>query len=143
MTIRVRAHHLLCMLTYVGRGYSPVFTAGYDAIVERLTAGEEIVLVAGPDDICQPMLDAADHHCRRSSATERDRLAADAVAKLLPRHTVREGDPFMLDNVTLKRLRAAFQSHRTRDACDGCEWFSLCSEVADSGFEAARLKHVR
>ena len=25
MTIRLRAHHLLCLLTYAGKGYSPAF----------------------------------------------------------------------------------------------------------------------
>ena len=29
MTVRLRAHHLLCMLTYVGKGYSPAFCAGF------------------------------------------------------------------------------------------------------------------
>ena len=38
MTVRLRAHHLLCMLTYVGKGYTAAFTANYDRIVERLNA---------------------------------------------------------------------------------------------------------
>ena len=32
MTIKLRAHHLLCLLTYVGKGYSPAFTANYDRV---------------------------------------------------------------------------------------------------------------
>ncbi len=55
MTVRLRAHHLLCMLTYVGKGYSPAFVENYEVIAARLSAGEEIELVAGPDDICGPL----------------------------------------------------------------------------------------
>ena len=39
MTVRLRAHHLLCLLTYVGKGYSPAFTANYDKVVRRLGEG--------------------------------------------------------------------------------------------------------
>ena len=49
MTVRLRAHHLLCMLTYVGKGYSPAFVENYEAIAARLSAGEEIEMVAGPE----------------------------------------------------------------------------------------------
>ncbi|OWU61413.1 2Fe-2S ferredoxin, partial [Staphylococcus aureus] len=40
MTIRLRGHHLLCMLTYVGKGYSPAFVENYDAMAGRLGRGE-------------------------------------------------------------------------------------------------------
>ena len=76
MTIRLRAHHLLCLLTYVGKGYSPAFTANYDAIAERLSRGEDILLVSGPDDICAPLLDEPEPHCLNEGVIERDRLAA-------------------------------------------------------------------
>ncbi len=54
MTVELRPHHLLCMLTYVGKGYSPAFCANYDAVLARLSAGEEILLVDGPDSVCAP-----------------------------------------------------------------------------------------
>ena len=50
MTVRLRPHHLLCLLTYVGKGYSPAFTANYDAIAMRIEQGEELLIVSGPDD---------------------------------------------------------------------------------------------
>ncbi len=56
MTVRLRGHHLLCMLTFVGKGYSPAFVENYDRIAGRLSEGEDILLVDGPDDICAPLL---------------------------------------------------------------------------------------
>jgi len=63
MTVRLRSHHLLCLLTYVGKGYSAAFIANYDAIAKRLGRGEDVLIVSGPDDICQPMLGEAESHC--------------------------------------------------------------------------------
>ena len=45
MTVRLRAHHLLCLLTYVGKGYSPAFTANYDKMVKRLAGGEDVLKI--------------------------------------------------------------------------------------------------
>jgi hypothetical protein len=62
MTVRLRGHHLLCLLTFVGKGYTPAFTANYRRIVARLNEGAAVELVDGPDDICAPMLAEAEHH---------------------------------------------------------------------------------
>ncbi|WP_011580614.1 MULTISPECIES: DUF1284 domain-containing protein [Chelativorans] len=141
MTIRLRAHHLLCLLTYVGKGYSPAFTANYDVIAGRLAAGEDILVVGGPDDICAPMLGDAEPHCLCESVRERDRLAADDVAALLGR-PITPGVSLKLRNADLHRMRAAFSSGQVRAACVGCEWNTLCNEIAGSGYRGARFCSV-
>lgn len=138
MTVRLRAHHLLCLLTYVGKGYSPAFTANYDKVVRRLGEGAAVLIVSGPDDICAPMLDEPEPHCLRESAAERDGLAARDVGLLLGR-PVQPGDRLMLDADHLVLMRKAFSSGRTRQACSGCEWSDLCSTVAAGGFHDTRL----
>jgi len=138
MTVRLRAHHLLCMLTYLGKGYSGAFTANYDRIVERLGSGEDILLVAGPDDICAPLLHDRQEHCFFQSVVERDESAARAVEDLIGR-PVRPGERLSLDAETLSRMRAAFRTGATRQACNGCEWRDLCSGIADGGYKNARL----
>ncbi len=45
MTVRLRTHHLLCLLTYVGRGYSPAFVENMDQVAARLSEGREGILV--------------------------------------------------------------------------------------------------
>ena len=82
MTIRLRPHHLLCLLTYIGKGYTPAFTANYDVVVARLNAGDDVLVVDGPDDICAPMLNEG-HHCFNASITQRDAQAAADVEGLL------------------------------------------------------------
>jgi hypothetical protein len=138
MTVRLRAHHLLCMLTYVGKGYSPAFVENYEAIAARLSAGEDIVIVDGPDDICAPLLCGAQPHCLGESVTERDRNAAQAVATLLAM-PVAAGTRLKPSASLLLRLRRAFAEGDIRAACAGCEWSGLCDTVAAEGYAKARI----
>lgn len=138
MTVRLRAHHLLCLLTYVGKGYSPAFTGNYDKVAERLTGGEEVLIVDGPDDICGPLLDEPEPHCLGESAAGRDELAARDVGALLHR-PVAAGARFNFDPARLEAMREAFAAGRTRQACQGCEWSELCSAVAVAGYAGTRL----
>jgi uncharacterized protein len=138
VTVRLRAHHLLCMLTYVGKGYSEAFVANYDAVVARLNKGEDIVLVAGPDDICAPLLSGRECHCHRPSVARRDGQAAHAISSLLARD-VGPGMTLVLDDSVLAKMRAAFRLGGTRAACEACEWATLCTAVADADFGGSRL----
>lgn len=133
MTIRLRPHHLLCVLTYVGRGYSAAFTANYDAIAARIGAGEDVLIVAGPDDICAPLLSDAEPHCHRDSVIERDRLALRDLGELLDVAPV-VGERLVLAPEVLRQMREAFTTGRTRAACAGCEWHGLCTTISGGGY---------
>ena len=138
MTVRLRAHHLLCLLTWAGKGYSPAFTAGFTTIATRIAAGEAVVLVDGPDDVCAPMLDDPGCHCRGGSVARRDAQAARDVGAFLGR-PLSAGQRLVLDPATLDRMRRAFAGGAIRTACKGCEWSGLCRDIADDGFAGAVL----
>lgn len=138
MTVRLRAHHLLCILTYVGKGYTPAFTANYDEVAERIGLGEDIVLVSGPDDICAPLLDEADSHCHNESVIERDTHAAEALAEFFAQ-PVHVGGRIHLCKNTLARMRHAFARGTIRRACVGCSWAPLCNSIASDGYVEARI----
>lgn len=139
MTVRLRAHHLLCLLTYVGKGYTPAFVANYQRVVRRLDAGEEVELVDGPDEICAPMLGEADCHCDNASVLTRDAQAMAAVGALLGQ-PLAAGHRMRLDAARLAPLRAGFSAGTIRAACAGCQWTGLCTQIAASGFAGIRLK---
>lgn len=128
MTVRLRGHHLLCMLTYIGKGYSPAFVVNYDTIAGRLSRGEDILLVNGPDDICQPLLCDYDCHCFNASVTMRDNQALKAVSALL-RKQLTAGSTLHLDAHDLEKMRTAFTAGAIRSACNNCEWSDLCTEI--------------
>lgn len=119
------------MLTYIGKGYSPAFVENYDTIAGRLSQGEDIVIIDGPDDICQPLLCTGDCHCFNESVVMRDRLALNAVSDLFETRIAAES-AFTLNAEHLSRLRSAFASGSIRKACQSCEWSDLCTRIAVS-----------
>lgn len=122
------------MLTFVGEGYSPAFTDNYRRIAGRLSAGEGITLVSGPDDICAPLLTGEGAHCLGPSVAARDAKAAEAIARLLD-EPIEPGSTVRPDTEMLRRLREKFAGGEIRKACHGCEWEELCSHIADGGYE--------
>ena len=121
------------MLTFVGEGYTPAFTDNYRRIAERLTNGEEIKLVSGPDDICAPLLDEMEPHCFKASVIERDAAALADVAALLGEE-IEIGVVLVPDAALLAKLRRNFASGEIRHACRGCEWRDFCSRIAAGNF---------
>ncbi len=134
MTIRLRPHHLLCMLTFVGKGYTAAFTENYIRIAARLSEGEDILVVEGPDDVCAPMLGEAGMHCLDGSVVERDLKAREAVEALL-NVPVGPGASIHPDADFLAAMRDAFSAGSIRDGCARCEWSPLCTGIAASGFD--------
>jgi uncharacterized protein len=134
MAIQLRPHHLLCMLTFISKGYSPAFVANFEHVVRGVATGAETVqIVAGPDDICAPLLAEADCHCHRSSVIDRDRLATEAIGSLLGR-AIAPGTELLLSCADLDLLRGAFAAGTIREACTGCQWKPLCDGIAESRF---------
>lgn len=138
MTVRLRAHHLLCLLTYAGKGYTPAFTANFDVIADRLDQGEDIGIVAGSDDICEALLCEAAPHCLKESPTRRDRQAARDVTALLGT-PIRPGAGLSLSRERLALMREAFSAGAIRSACAGCEWHDLCSGIASRDYDGVRI----
>ncbi|WP_045392328.1 DUF1284 domain-containing protein [Falsirhodobacter sp. alg1] len=138
MTVKLRPHHLLCFLTYVGKGYSPAFVENYDRIASRLTAGEDIAIVDGPDDICAPLLGSRNAHCTGASVRVRDAQAARDVGRLLGM-TVTIGSRIANTPDMVRMLRSAFHEGTLRPACAGCEWSDLCTSIADHAYDNVRI----
>ncbi len=153
--IRLRPHHLLCVLTFAGRGYTPRFTLGLSDIVARLSQGEEIVIVEGPDDICAPWLletepacndltlgDGRKRHCHEPRIIERDRRAAADIGILLNR-PISPGTRLHLTADLIARLRTAFQAGTIRSGCAACEWKGFCDQLSNTDFQGCLLKAVQ
>ncbi|ETX15194.1 2Fe-2S ferredoxin [Roseivivax halodurans JCM 10272] len=138
MTVRLRPHHLLCVLTYVGAGYTPAFTANMDRVVGRLSRREPVRIVAGPDDICVPLSSDPSAHCHGPRVRTRDRRAARDGTRHLG-HPIVPGATFTLDAATLARLRRSFARGRVRSACTGCPWSALCTSVSRRAYPGTRL----
>jgi hypothetical protein len=139
LTVRLRPHHLLCMLTYVGKGYTSGFVENYDRVATRLNAGEEdIELVDGPDDICEGLLCESHAHCFNEGVVQRDERARLSVSALLG-ETLTAGKRLQTTPDFLVKMRLAFAAGEIRQACRGCQWIRLCDRIAASGFAGVKI----
>lgn len=136
--IRLRAHHLWCVLTFVGAGYTPAFTAHMRQVIARLAAGAPAVLVEGPDDLCAPLRATRDDHCRLPRVRARDARARVAAEGVLGR-ALAPGATLTFTPETTARLRAAYAAGAAARACAGCPWTGFCAEVVARGFAGALL----
>jgi uncharacterized protein len=141
--VKLRAHHLLCMLTFEGMGYTETFSQKFREMLGRIEAGEPIELVDGPDEACQTILDDLEpphRHCLLARITARDRLALTAVSSVLNLPLV-SGTRFVLTSGMISTLRTAFAEGRVRRACTQCQWTSICTASADTGFARSVMRH--
>jgi hypothetical protein len=127
------------MLTFAGKGYSPEFVANFERIASLIAAGDQTVeIVMAPDDICATILADPACHCRDSSISDRDRLAAQALTDLL-RQPVQQNAKIHLSLNALDRMRNAFAAGTIRKACHGCQWSPFCDTIAKENFRETRL----
>ena len=77
-SIRLRPHHLLCLQTFVGHGYSPEFTKHMTYVKSLLDADPHapITLVNGPDDLCGHCPNCVDNTCTSPKPALFDHLVA-------------------------------------------------------------------
>ncbi len=80
--IEIRGHHLLCALTFAGRGYSRQFERDFKAIVKRMRANEMMQIVDRPDEICCSVKDCDSSHCFEPRIDQRDKLALADISAL-------------------------------------------------------------
>ncbi|ADV83315.1 DUF1284 domain-containing protein [Terriglobus saanensis] len=139
MTIKLRAHHLLCMLTFVGEGYTPAFVSNFEEVIWSIKRGEALVkIVQGPDDLCSPLFKEAVCHCHDPSVLLRDERAAADLGVLLEL-AIGPGESLLLTEDVLQTLRRSFADGTIRSACLDCQWKPLCDTVAERSFHGTRL----
>jgi len=120
--LRLRPHHLLCVLGFQGKGYSDDFTDNMAAIVDALrrSGGADcmIEIVTTADAICAPC-----PHRRGVSCSK-----AAQIAGLDARHAAALGLKNG-DRLTWGAAQARIRRHVAPDAlanlCAGCQWLEL------------------
>ncbi|WP_238392394.1 DUF1284 domain-containing protein [Paenibacillus antri] len=124
MSVKLRGHHLLCLLGFRGMGYSPAFAANMADVYERLRREPrtEIEIVQGPDDLCACYPEDKPYHCDAASVRERD----DDVLRRLG---YKRGDKAEWRDI-LASVKLHMQEEDIPRMCATCRWlpYGVCQE---------------
>lgn len=123
--IRIRAHHLLCMLGFKGLGYSAEFVENMTRIKGVLTAHPDtlIRITAGCDDICLSCPHEADLLCSKSDGAEQK--VVDKDRRVLEMIGVEENASLSVREAYGKIARLLTPRGLSADLCRDCEWLDL------------------
>ncbi|WP_088830207.1 DUF1284 domain-containing protein [Paenibacillus tyrfis] len=121
-SIRLRGHHLLCLLGYRGMGYSESFCDNMTAVYETLRKHPDtrIELVEGPDDICSAFPKEQPPHCDGHSVYDRD-------ARVLNKLGLYTGSAMTWADICAA-VSATMRPHDIGLLCSSCPWerYGVC-----------------
>ena len=128
--MKLRGHHLICLLGFRGLGYSPEFVANMDGIAERLRSSPEtlIEIVCQPDDICSYCPFFGEKGCEhKGPSSEKNRRGQDKA--VIERLNIQAGERLGWLEVE-ERLCTAINPQDLNVICRDCQWLPLgyCAE---------------
>ncbi|MEX2414948.1 MAG: DUF1284 domain-containing protein [Paenibacillaceae bacterium] len=124
MSIRLRGHHLLCLLGYRGMGYSEPFAKNMTGVYEQLwlEPATPVTIVKGSDDLCKSFPCDQPNHCDNHNVHERD--------EFIRKHLGLEVDDCLAWQQILDRVKSRVKPHHIPEWCATCQWLSygVCEE---------------
>ena len=125
--MRLRAHNLLCIQGFVGKGYDAAFVANMTRVVESLEDATPVTVVAAPDALC----DACPHlkvGCTlHGEGTETAIVHQDR--DVLARLGIADGETLEWAEI-VARIARSVAPEDLDSICGACPWLPLghCSE---------------
>lgn len=119
----LRAHHILCLQGFRGKGYSPEFASNLAAIAARLkrNPATEVVLVAGLDEICAPCPHRGGGECLKDRSPDGDPAVMDL--KVMRKLALLEGQRARWLDILLA-VKNRLNSEELEEICRSCQWFA-------------------
>ena len=117
--LHLRPHHLLCLQTFVGLGYSEEFVRNMTRAKEALgrDPSTAIKLVRGADDLCGACPNCEEGHCTSEKPA---RFDANVLRKLAQEGIIREdGREVCLQGIPEE---LTISPALLDECCAGCEW---------------------
>ncbi len=124
--LNIRAHHLLCVQGFQGRGYSQGFVKNMDKIVNFLKNNPQTLLkvISSTDDICYCCPHNIENTCKQSPSAE------DKVKKMdletLNYLGLEEHDITTYEHI-IELLSNRLDSSDLKEICGFCLWIECCN----------------
>ncbi|MBE9501553.1 MAG: DUF1284 domain-containing protein [Dehalococcoidia bacterium] len=120
--MKLRAHHLICLLGFRGLGYSPEFVENMAHIADQLRSFPQTVIevLRQPDDICSPCPFLGKKGCQdKGPNSEGKRRNRDEA--VMDRLNVTAGDKLSWFEIR-ERMRSSINPEDLDEICQDCEW---------------------
>lgn len=118
--MRIRGHHLICLLHFEGKGYSEEFVKNMYRILNELKKGTLFRLVLGEDDICE----FCPHNERgRCALGEEEVISKDR--KVIEDLSLNENEKYSFTDIKTK-IYSCITLDKFWDICGRCRWFDIC-----------------
>ncbi|PID01600.1 hypothetical protein CSV67_13760 [Sporosarcina sp. P2] len=136
--IKLRGHHIFCLLGYRGMGYSEEYTANMTKIHDVLRERPDtlIQIIKGPDSLCAKFPKGQPYHCEDDGIYERDSVILHSlglkVSDVLPWREVE------------RRIRLHVVPDDIVVICETCSWrsYGYCQEGVEDMLELRGLREV-
>lgn len=121
--MRIRAHNLLCIQGFVGKGYSPEFVANMSRVVESLDDDAPVTIVDRPDALCDACPNLTGDGCAlHGPGTERGIVVQD---RDVLRRLGLQADATVAWGEILRRIRTRVAPDDLDAICGTCPWLPL------------------
>ncbi len=133
--LRIRPHHGLCILNFEGHGYSDAFSVHMAETVEHLRQHPEtkIILTKDCDELCSVCPHREAEHCTSKKPPIFDRNVLEETG-------FAAGEE--LTWAQFSERTGPLSLHALERTCPGCEWLSLCREIAGRREKAAENSKI-
>lgn len=122
--IKLRPHHLLCILFFRGKGYSKEFTQNMENIINHIKNNSKIKMVMGLDDICNKCPNKIGNFCKDNiKVTDFDKKAL-SLCEI--NNIENEFNYNNLKNEILNKI--IFPGKRVK-ICKNCHWNYFCNDI--------------
>lgn len=118
--MKIRGHHLFCLLHFEGKGYSKEFIDNMFKILSKLENGVKFNLVVGSDDICKFCPHNEIETCKLG-----DNLVKFRDIRIIELLGLKKEELYLFDLIK-EKVYSKVTLREFFDICHGCQWFDLC-----------------
>ena len=137
--LKLRGHHLFCLLGYQGMGYSEEYVENMTSLHQMLREEPEtwVQLIEGPDQLCEKYPNSGEYHCQDQHIGDRDRVILEKLGlKIGQIIKWKEIETSIQKNVVPSDIEAV---------CETCSWrsYGVCEEGVQHILDGKGLRKVQ
>ena len=126
MEITLRIHHVICMQSFIGKGYSEKFVSNFDSILQYIQINHNkkvISLVNYCDDICKYCPNKLNNN---KCINEEFINNLDYSYKIICNFDY--SAKYSLDEIN-NIIKNTLTINKFKETCNKCKWYGICSRL--------------